>query len=261
MSMRGLTATSFLAVLLFAYASADASERYFRFGFGLERAAGTIFSDVDCTSASPQPAALYGCGTGPDGAPLRTVGDFGSDVAFEFGVGWRLKPNLRLETQLEFRPNLAFQGNANFLASERLQSVTADLSTFTGMLALYSDLPSFGTQKNRSLTPFVGAGIGAARTKIGETHMMFPVTTTIVPGASRTDLAWMITAGVATAIDERTTLEFAWRYADLGEVRTGVGPGQVVWRDGSRDPRPLNLAATRAKLRSHGLRISMRHSY
>ena len=70
----------------------------------------------------------------------------------------------------------------------------------------------------------------------------------------------MATAGVAVALGERVTLDLAWRYSDLGEVRTPRGPGRVVWRDGSREPLPLDLAPTRARLRGHGVRLSFRYA-
>ena len=82
--------------------------------------------------------------------------------------------------------------------------------------------------------------------------MTFPRTTTVVPGASRVDVAWMLAAGFAMPLGEGTALDLAWRYTDLGAVRTGRGPGRVVWRDGSREPGELNLAETRAKLRGQG---------
>ena len=66
--------------------------------------------------------------------------------------------------------------------------------------------------------------------------MTFPRTTTIVPGASRSNVAWMVTAGFAVPSTGRMTLDLAWRYTDLGEIRTGRGAGGVVWRDGSREP-------------------------
>ena len=56
----------------------------------------------------------------------------------------------------------------------------------------------------------------------------------------------------------RTTLELAWRYSDLGFLQTGQGQGCVIWRDGSREPLLLDLAVTRAKLKGHGLRLSLR---
>ena len=72
--------------------------------------------------------------------------------------------------------------------------------------------------------------------------MTFPAATTTVPGGSRTGLAWMVTAGLAMAAGEHAPLDLAWRYTDPGRVRTARGPGRVVWRDGSREPRgPLSL--------------------
>ena len=167
--------------------------------------------------------------------------------------GWRCWPNTARASP--------FDGRANFLATARRQSVVAKLSSLSAILAAYVDLPGLGLPRLGPLAPFVGAGVGAARTWIGETRMTFPATTTIVPGASRTGFAWMLTAGVAVALDERMTLDLAWRYSDLGEVRTGRGAGRVVWRDGSRRPLPLDLAATRARLASHGLRLSLRYAF
>ena len=240
-------------------ANAGAGDVYLRAGMGLDRPSETMFADRDCSSASP--AALYGCGRGGDGARLRSVGGFGTVPALELGLGYAAAPALRLEVLAEYRPRLAFEGRANFLEPRRQQSVAAELSSLSAMLAAYVDLPGLGLPRLGPLAPFVGAGVGAARTRIGETRMTFPRTTTIVPGASRAGFAWMLTAGVAVTLDERMTLDLAWRYTDLGEVRTGRGAGRVVWRDGSREPLPLDLAATRARLASHGLRVSLRYAF
>ena len=256
--MRGLCAASIVAGLWMGSAPAAAGDFYIRGGLGLERPSDTRFTDRDCASRSP--AALYGCGRGGDGAPTRSSGDFATAGALELGIGRVVTPTLRIETRLEYRPRLAFGGRTNFLAPGRRQSVAADLATFSALLAAQLDLPGlgFGAAAHGPIVPFVGAGAGVVRVRIGETRMMFPRTTTTVPGASRTDFAWMATAGLAAPLDKRTTFELAWRYTDLGEVRTGRGPGQVVWRDGGREPLPLDLAATRGRLRGHGLWLSLR---
>lgn len=244
---------------LLAFEAASAGDHYLRAGIGLDRPAETAFMDTDCSSTSP--AALYGCGRGGDGAPYRTLGDFGEVPAIELGLGYTALPAARLEVLVEYRPRFAFKGRANFLDPERRQSVSVDGSSLSGILAAYVDLPMLGLPKLGPLGPFIGAGVGAVRTRVGETRMTFPATTTIVPGKSRADLAWMLTAGVAVALSERTTLDFAWRYADLGAVHTGRGEGRVVWRDGSREPLVLDLAPTRAALASHGLRLSLRYGF
>ena len=236
-----------------------AEDFYLRAGIGFDRFEDAAFTDEDCSSESP--AALYGCGRGGDGATRRSLGGFGTVAGIELGVGFAASPAVRIEAVADYRPRFAFEGRANFLAPERRQSVAADLSVLTGMVAAHVDLPALGLPRFGPFDPFVGAGIGAARVEIGETSMTFPKTTTIVPGTQRTGLAWMVTAGVSAPLGERTMLDVAWRYTDLGTVETGTGAGRVVWRDGSRPPLPLDLAATRARLRSHGLRLSLRYAF
>ena len=239
--------------------TAVAEDFYLRAGIGLNRLAETQFTDKDCSSVSP--AALYGCGRGGDGAPLRSAGGFGTAANVELGLGYAVSPAVRLEAVVEYRPHFAFDGRANFLDASRLQSVSADLSSWSGMLAAYVDLPELGLRKFGPFSPFIGVGIGAARVAIDETRMTFPKTTTLVPGASRTGLTWMLAVGLGMSFGGPLKLDLAWRYTDYHEIETGADSGQVVWRDGSREPLALNLAPTRAELRSHGLGLSLRYAF
>lgn len=239
--------------------AAVAEDFYFRAGIGFDRPTETVFRDKDCEIETPVP--LYGCGLGGDGAPYRSVGEFGTVAALEVGIGSIVAPVLRIEALVEVRPSLTFSGRANYLDPELRQSVSVDLSVLSGMVAAYADLPALGLPRFGPFAPFVGAGLGAARIRTGETRMMFPTTTTTVPGAHRTGFAWMVTAGVATALSESTTLDLAWRYSDLGAAETATGGGRVVWHDGSREPLMLDQAASEARLRSHGLRLSARHEF
>ncbi len=129
------------------------------------------------------------------------------------------------------------------------------------MPAAYVDFAEPGFPGLGPFSPFIGAGVGAGLVEIDDTLMTFPKTRTVVPGGGRVGLAWMLTAGVAAPPGEKTTLDLAWRYTDLGAVETDRGEGRVVWRDGSRAPVPLDLAATRATLRGHGLRLSLRYAF
>ena len=141
-------------------ADGSADQLYLRAGMGLDRPAETAFTDLDCSSASP--AALYGCGRGGGGAPYRSVGDFGTAPVLELGLGYAAAPAVRLEVLAEYRPHLAFDGRANFLATARRQSVVAKLSSLSAILAAYVDLPGLGLPRLGPLAPFVGAGVGAA---------------------------------------------------------------------------------------------------
>ena len=161
--------------------AAGAGDFYLRGGIGLDRPTDTVFTDRDCSSSAP--AALHGCGTGGDGAPYRSRGGFGTAPALELGLGYA-GGAARFEVLVEYRPRFAFEGRANFLAPERRQSVAADLSSVSGMVAAYVDLAGLGLPKPGPFAPFVGAGVGAVRSRTGEMRMTFPATTTIVPGAS-----------------------------------------------------------------------------
>ena len=253
-----LAASTLAVAMCLVSGTAAAGDYYLRGGIGLDRPGNTVFTDVDCAATAP--VALYGCGTGGDGARFRSLGDFGMAPSIELGLG-HAAGAVRFELLVEYRPDFAFRGRANFLAPARRQSVSAELSSVSGMLAGFVDLAGFGVSGPGRFAPFVGVGIGAAHTRIGKTVMTFPATTTIVPAGSRTGRAWMATAGFAVALNGRVSLELSWRYTDLGEVRTGRGAGRVVWRDGSREPLLLDLVPTKARLAGHGVRLSLRYAF
>ncbi len=217
----------------------------------LDLRASSRFKDVDCSSETP--AALYGCGTGVDGAALSASGEFARAPGFEAGAGYAATKRVRVEGAVQYRPPFSFNGRANFVQTSGRQDVSADVSSVTALVSAYVDLPGHGT-----LIPFLGCGGGLARNSIGETRMAFPRTTTVVPGASRTGFAFMLTAGVAVRVQEKISVDAGWRYLDAGAVESGRGKGRILWRDGSREPLELDLAETRADLSSHGLRVSLR---
>ncbi len=234
---------------------------YFRAGILVDRPKDTRFLDVDCSSTSP--AALYGCGQGVDGMPLSAVGDFSTTSGFELGIGRVATSPLRLEAVLSHRSDLSFAGHANFhqLRPTDRQEVSADLNVLSGMLVAYVDLSEPVLPYFTSLRPFVGAGAGLSHIDIDETHMEFPRTRTVVPGGQRTNVSWMLAAGIALPLGEGPILDVAWRYTDHGDIETGRGTGRVEWRDGGRAPLDIDLAKTRAELRGHGFAISLRYPF
>lgn len=227
---------------------------YLRAGANLDLPAKTRFGDRNCLSTTP--AALYGCGTGGDGIARGTRGDFGMAGGFEVSLGYIATPGLRLETSISYRPSFAFEGTANFLQTDALQSVSADLRSASGMVAAYMDFIAHGP-----IRVFAGSGAGLHYADIHDIHMEFPRTETTVPDGRNVDFTVMLTAGVATSLSDKITLDLAWRYVDWGIVETGRATGQVVWKDGSREPLELDLAETWAMLRRHGFRASLRYAF
>lgn len=245
--------------LAFAGVNIAASELYARVGIGLDSPVSAAFMDRDCSSTSP--AALYGCGLANDGFPRRSIGEFGRTLSFAASLGIELTEDVRLELEFDHNAAREFAGEANFLATGRQQDVDTEYSSTTAMLSAYADVRTFLQASKRPFKIFGGFGFGLIRLELEDTLMSFPRTSTEVPGADRTNATWMLTMGLSTQVAKQTTLECAWRYTDMGEIRTGEAQGRVVWRDGRRTPLILNLAETSADLRSRELRISIRHSF
>ena len=189
------------AATLMASGPVAAEDFYLRTGIGLDRSAETRFTDTDCASLSP--AALYGCGPGPDGAPRSSLGDFGTRTGLGLGIGYAAAFSTRFEVLMEYHPRFAFEGHANFLESTRQQSVSAALSSLSGLLTASVDLPRLGLPRLGPFSPFIGSGVGVARLELDDTRMTFPKTTTLVPGARRVNLAWILMTGVATSLSGR----------------------------------------------------------
>ena len=249
------------AISLLFGAVAQANDVYVRAGAGLDWSGGTRFKDKDCANHAP-PAiyALYGCGAGIDGAPLSTRGDFGAPAGFELGLGHAVTPALRIETLFQYRPRFSLKGRANFVQTTGQQRVSATLSSLSGMLAAYVDLPQLGLPRLGPFSPFIGGGVGASYIDIGKTRMKFPRTRTIVPSRHQVNFAWMLTAGVGTSLTDKLTLDLAYRYTDSGAVETGEGIARVVNQAGDVLV-PLNVGRTRAHLSSHGFWVSLRYAF
>ena len=59
---------------------ATETDRYVRAAIGAERARATRFMDKDCANDGGEFVPLYGCGTGFDGKPLSSSGNFDTDA-------------------------------------------------------------------------------------------------------------------------------------------------------------------------------------
>ena len=147
-----LAAIAVAAVMCLVSSAAVAGDYYLRGGIGLDRPGKANFTDVDCSTTAP--AALYGCGTGGDGARLRSAGDFGTVPTVELGLGYA-KGAARFELLVEYRTRFEFEGRANFLAPGQRESVSAKLSSVSGMLAVFADLAALGAPKAGPFAPFV----------------------------------------------------------------------------------------------------------
>ena len=229
---------------------------YGRFGAGVDWPETGGFKDTNC--ASKQPPALFGCGAGNDGRRLGATGGFDPALVVEGALGYRFNRWMRAEALLSWQPDLDFKGQSNFRgAAGSNQPVNGAVSSVAGFGVAYVDLPRVG-----GLRPFLGAGLGVARNQSESLNFRFPgigaTAATTIPGGSSTDLAYLLTAGVSLPLSARLDLDLAYRFSDLGNVKTSSGQATVV-----RPARTFTIPieGTSADLKAHGLLVSLRYAF
>ncbi|MDE2916727.1 MAG: hypothetical protein OXM00_05825 [Paracoccaceae bacterium] len=236
-----------------------ANEHYLRFGFGLDHPESTYFHDENCSAeTNDYVRLLYGCNApGNDGFPIiRSVGEFGNVPVVEFGIGYP-SGKTRWELLIEYRPSFDFSGNSTWNTSVQVAS-SKNITSLAGMVAGYIDFKEVILFNDRKAVPFVGAGLGIARHRTNDFQIRFRTNTTTIPGAAKTNFAWMITAGLGFKLDEYQTLDLSWHYTDLGSVYTGSGIGQRHGNvEGDLRAEWYQLP-TVAELKGHGIRLSLR---
>jgi len=149
------------------------------------------------------------------GAGNRLTGDAGSSPIGTLGVGARFLPFFRADVTASVIPSLRFNGGDN-LGSGSVN--IAQIRSEVALVNAYFDFPVltiFGPMQ-----PYVDFGIGAARNKIGAMSSTFIGGG--LAGHTETDVAGSIGAGIAFPLGDHALIDFAYKFIDLGEVRTGA---------------------------------------
>ncbi len=165
----------------------------------------------------------------------------GFDTAGIFGVGAGYQFNnwFRADVTGEYRGNANFHG-LDLISYSDTGVLQRGSDTYSGsksewlvLANVYADLGTWWC-----VTPFIGAGVGAARNTISNfTDIGINGTTAFgtVPGlaygdtASKWNLAWALHAGLAYRVSPSLTFELAYRYVDLGDGLTG----DLIDKDGN----------------------------
>ncbi len=235
----------FLIATLLASLPLAASNLYLRGVTGWDRSEPTVLRDRDCSNT--QPPALFGCG-------FEARGEFDDAQRWELAIGTELARRARVELALSHR-DLDLAADANFTGVSGAQSVTASGNSRSALV-----IGTYELAQNWTMRPFVTAGAGVARNEIGEITFSFPGiapdAVTITRGGSHTTLAWIAGLGVSVPLTDSLHLDLAIRHQNSGEVRTDAGPATIIRPRGTL---VLDVAATRAKVRSTGAMLSVRY--
>jgi opacity protein-like surface antigen len=181
---------------------------------------------------------------------INTDKGFDSAPFFGLGIGYSFNNWLRFDLTGEYR------GKANFHGFDRAFNGTWHDDTYSGSKSEWTVLANgyvdLGTWN--CLTPFVGAGVGFSRNTISSFRDIgtSPVSDVYGDTASKWNFAWALYAGLGYQLTKNATIEFAYRYLDLGDATTGDMHNAAGTPDASYTPFSFN------HLTSHDIKLGLR---
>ena len=153
---------------------------------------------------------------------------FDGGMLFGVGVGYQFNNWFRADITGEYRSKVSFNGTDFFQFNPGgglADAYHGGYQSWVGLVNAYADLGTWWC-----LTPFVGAGVGAATIKTSAftdvaTFPAFDGRTSsfAADGATKTNFAWALHAGVAYRVTNNFTVELAYRYLDMGTAGQGQG--------------------------------------
>lgn len=184
---------------------------------------------------------------------------------FGAGIGYAFNSWLRADITAEYRVGARFRGRDELIAGPPnppnvtgyQNNLRANMSSFVTMVNGYIDLGTWS-----SITPFIGAGVGVAYNMLGTTTdtglQLFnnaapSATAGTISGASRTNFAWALMAGVAWDLSAQMKVELGYRYMNLGSFQSGAPC-----------PTTCGTAIRNYEIRqvtSHDIRLGLRYAF
>jgi opacity protein-like surface antigen len=188
--------------------------------------------------------------------------NFNTAGIYGLGVGYRVNNWFRADVTGEYR------GNSQFFGTDRItypggvgtDTYHATKNEWVVLANAYVDLGTWWC-----ITPFIGAGVGGARVAINGFTDQGIASNPIQPGpalaglaygdnVSKWNLAWALHAGLAYKVTPNVTVEFAYRYLDMGDGLTG----DLKTFDGTNG---VNNPMTFKNITSHDLKMGVRWNF
>jgi opacity protein-like surface antigen len=188
--------------------------------------------------------------------------NFNTAGIYGLGVGYRVNNWFRADVTGEYRGNSQFFGTDRITYTGGVGTDTyhATKNEWVVLANAYVDLGTWWC-----ITPFIGAGVGGARVAINGFTDQGIASNPIQPGpalaglaygdnVSKWNLAWALHAGLAYKVTPNVTVEFAYRYLDMGDGLTG----DLKTFDGQNQ---FNNPMTFKNITSHDLKMGVRWNF
>ena len=158
----------------------------------------------------------------PDAPTVNLSQTFDSSGFAGIGIGCRATEWLRFDVTGEYRGKATLNGLFQTYTSLHTLGdleYTASLKSQVWLANVYGDIGHW-----HGFTPYVGGGIGFAQNTI-EDFSEFDVLANFIASASakyESNFAWALHAGVAYDVTPDFTVDFAYRFLNLGQAQSGL---------------------------------------
>jgi opacity protein-like surface antigen len=240
-------AAAFLAT---AASAADMPELYPPVHVPLEASGWYLRGDIGFTNQRVKETQFNFIGVQPDSVDVVSK-EFSTGGTFGVGLGYQFNSWLRADITGEYRTasTLRVFEIPDFGGTLSPAHNTMVQSAWVALANLYADLGTW-----YSFTPFIGVGAGVANVRLaGFTNLNDGAVIVANNSAATGDqwnFAWALYAGLAYRLTPYASIEFAYRYVNLGDAKTGP----IIGFDGTAQGDSYELK----NIDSHDLKFGVR---
>ena len=236
-----------LSSIALAAAGTAQAQIYWRLDTGYSKSTGADIRDKNFGGLDQFGNPNYVINGDPNVTIPGKLKDVGAAFVLGTGVGTRFTRVLRGDLTLGYR---GYKLDSTDGAGSNFK---ANLKSLALMVNAYyeNDSPS-GSWKpaSGSWKPYIGAGFGVAQNKFGDFSATNSAGVTFTgPGGTKIGPAWALMAGFGAPISKAYTLDFGYRYIDLGKIE--FAPGII-------DPAGTSYDGLAGKLRAHEFFVGVR---
>jgi opacity protein-like surface antigen len=145
---------------------------------------------------------------------------FGTGILMGLGFGYHWNNWLRFDITGEYRGKTQFHALDRYsgCGAQCTNDYTAKKSEWLVLANAYVDLGTWWC-----ITPFIGAGVGMVDITISHFRDRNDLANGggYAPEGSKRNFAWALHAGLGYNVSQNFTVEFAYRYLNLGDAETG----------------------------------------
>jgi opacity protein-like surface antigen len=188
----------------------------------------------DIGFSSERGGNFYETGLNPAPTNVQNVaGGFETGGVWRLGVGYQFTPWLRADITGEYRSPATWQSMDITNSGGTLipEQVIVHKSEIVALANVYADLGTWWC-----VTPFVGAGVGFAGVKLANFQETAPfafnpqqnpnpnpiMANNFASDNTQWNFAWALHAGLSYKVTPNVSVEFAYRYLNMGNAQSGA---------------------------------------